>query len=203
MSVRLHAAPVPALRRPVGWSVKPLLVGEANPYSRRPDDALLPWPEGASGHRLSRLLGLSADDYVAAFERRNLCGMVWDTRRAREEAVRIEAGPHRVLVLLGSKVRAAFGVRRDPFTVDVTPTERVYVHLPHPSGRSREWHRVGAAALARRLVSPYIRDCEFPRYLEVVCPLCDAPPGEHCPPTQRYGMIPDRSTHTERKLVCA
>ena len=142
----------------------PLLVGEANPYGADPCYALHPLPPSASGGRLAQILGLTADEYLAAYRRRNLCPRVWDVRRAAEEAdgLLYDAGS---LVLLGMKVSDAFrrvlrGVRLagrvelapfNHYVVKVSPTRLLHIAvLPHPSGLSRAWNAPGAWKRARR-----------------------------------------------------
>jgi hypothetical protein len=125
--------------------VRPLLVGEDNPYSRDPRYALYPEPEHSAGGRLCRLImRLSVKDYIRGFERANLCAEDWSIREARDTARDLCATGDRVLVLLGKKVCAAFGVDYLPYTWLSTAKT---VILPHPSGRSRAWNE--AVALER------------------------------------------------------
>lgn len=148
--------------------MRPILVGEDNPYSRDPRYALYPAPEGSAGHRLCfEILGLSrVTDYIRAFDRANLCSGRWSIREARETARGLARGSHADgvwLILLGAKVASAFGLPHAPFAWDKSapydrrpgdlewPTIRV-VQLPHPSGRSRAWNEPGAAARAREVL---------------------------------------------------
>jgi len=95
--------------------MKPLIVGEANPYGGDPSYALWPEPEGASGDRLCRLvMGLRRRTYMVAFDRVNLFPTAW--RGIREARIRAgelirQRGSPQVFVLLGTKVRDAFGMR--------------------------------------------------------------------------------------------
>ena len=143
--------------------MKPLLVGEANPYGGDPEYALYPLPLRASGDRLCTLvMGLERRDYLDRFDRVNLCPERWSAPLSRKNAEIIQrerAGG--VVVLLGSKVCAAFGFEYKPFTV----TERWYGHggaapaaagsstrfvlLPHPSGLCRVWNEPDAFRRAR------------------------------------------------------
>ena len=140
--------------------MRPLLVGEANPYGGDPEYALYPYPEGASGDRLCRkVMGLSPREYLAMFDRVNLCPTRWSMKTARLRALEILAsdrGAPRAYVLLGSKVRAAFGVGHDPFThfrsLRELPGPQVFVVLPHPSGLSRAWNAPGAYDRAREVL---------------------------------------------------
>lgn len=145
--------------------MKPLLVGEANPYGSDPEFALYPSPPGCAGDRLCRLvMGLDPDDYLARFDRMNLCPRAWSMRdaRARAYAIRKECRTTPT-ILLGSKVCAAFEIDFKPFalvgdranvrerSIIELETRRVpvYVVLPHPSGLSRSWHESGAYDRAR------------------------------------------------------
>jgi hypothetical protein len=134
--------------------VRPLLVGEDNPYSRDPRYALYPEPEHSAGGRLCRLvMGLSVKDYIRGFERVNLCAGEWS---AAEASVHADAIMSRVtntanarVVLLGSKVATAFRFDYAPFT-SLHYLDRVrVVFLPHPSGRCHYWNEPGAFDRAR------------------------------------------------------
>lgn len=147
----------------------PILVGELNPYRGHPANALLDEPRGSSGWRLRVILGLTTDSYLA-LRRYNLCTDRWSMSSARKRADEIRrAHPDRVLVLLGVKVAAAFGLQdvpafsavgeslRDHYStreaVAMEVGERpTYVLLPHPSGLNRAWNEPGALERARALV---------------------------------------------------
>ena len=141
--------------------MRPLLVGESNPYSRNPGDALLPWPEGAAGARLRDILGMTNEVYLAAFDRVNLLGgsTKWSVRLAR--AV-VSGLPDVDRILLGARVCAAHGVGFVPFTC-VRPdgfrgggaADVHWLILPHPSGRCRLWNE-GTAARARDVVARFV-----------------------------------------------
>jgi len=130
--------------------VKPILVGEMNPYGANPEFALYPSPWGCSGDRLCRLvLRMEPDAYLDAFDRVNLCVGRWSSPAARRRAREIFEGRNfsneeGAVVMLGAKVTGAFLFPFRPFTV----TGR-YVCLPHPSGLSRAWNAPGAFELAR------------------------------------------------------
>jgi len=120
-----------------------LVVGEVNPYGSRAEFALYHLPRGASGDRLRALMGLSDGDYLKYCSRTNLCLEKWvlgAARRRAEELLseRLEV----VFILLGSRVRLAFG-GPSAFCVKTVGGERgevVLVGLPHPSGRNRLWN---------------------------------------------------------------
>jgi len=128
--------------------MRPLLVGELNPYGIDPQWALYPLPENASGGRLRKILQMSIPQYIGTFDRKNLCYGKWSNPEARAEARVIQASKdHEIIILLGSKVCQAFGVQYKPF-------ERLgrYLVLPHPSGRCLAWNDPTSAERARRLV---------------------------------------------------
>ena len=144
--------------------MKPLLVGEDNPFRSKPELALYPLPLGCAGHRLQVILGLTRSQYLRRFDRVNLCeGGVWDPVGAQVRASQIIAGPWRVVVLLGRKVARAFervglpGVEPGRSFQTIDYGERTFVLLPHPSGRCRAWNEEGASSLARRLVEAVTR----------------------------------------------
>lgn len=135
--------------------MKPLLVGEQNPYGGDPYYALYPAPEGCSGHRLCCLiLGMRREDYLRVFDRVNLCDGPWSMRQARKQAneLRTRRGP---LILLGSKVATAFGYKFTPFATDCDfdDPRATTIILPHPSGINRLWNRADSVSRARTLVA--------------------------------------------------
>lgn len=129
--------------------MKPVLVGESNPYGDDPEMALFPSPEKSSGHRLCALIfGMFAKDYLENFNRVNLCRGIWDNDEAVMAASLVQGEK---VVLLGSRVCKAFGVKFAPFTRTVLrySPPRVALILPHPSGLSRLWNEQGAVIRAR------------------------------------------------------
>jgi hypothetical protein len=122
------------------------LVGESNPYGADPHYALYPLPEHASGGRLARALGMSALEYLSAFERVNLLqGPKWSIPEARKRAATVLASTPKggALVLLGARVAAAFGVPFAPVSLHVARVGEVArdaLVVPHPSGLSRAWN---------------------------------------------------------------
>lgn len=134
--------------------MKPLLVGEQNPYQTDPRlaqrYALYPDPPRCAGWNLChRVMGLTEAEYLARFDRVNLCKGKWSMRAARKRAYDLEiVNPdHARWVLLGAKVCSAFGLDFTPFAV-----LRSYVILPHPSGLSRAWNEPGAYERARSVL---------------------------------------------------
>lgn len=137
--------------------MKPLLVGEANPYQSDPRlaqrFALYPDPPGCAGWRLCKLvMELEPEDYLARFDRVNLCAGKWGMREARARAEEL-LGTTYTLVLLGSKVCRAFDLNFTPFTIEPVDMGAGLcndaVILPHPSGLSRAWNEPGAFERAR------------------------------------------------------
>lgn len=130
-----------------------MLVGETNPYGADPEYALSPWPRRASGNRLREILGLLDLDYIAKYERVNLCTGKWSMPAARAKAAQIviEGNP-RYLVLLGAKVCKAFCVPYEPFTMCPSGLGYPLVVLPHPSGLNRIWNDLDAIERAREAI---------------------------------------------------
>jgi hypothetical protein len=128
--------------------MKPLLVGEANPYGGDPYYALYPAPEGCAGWRLcTKVMGLSITEYLSRFERVNLCHRDWKMKEARQRANQLrdeQIGTGRTIVMCGAKVTRAFMYPYVPFDWHGN-----YVCLPHPSGLSRAWNEPGAHERAR------------------------------------------------------
>ena len=77
-------------------------------------DTLYSDPRSRSGGRLATFLGLSDEEYLARFDRANLCHGVWSDRVAKATARRLAASPRPAYVLLGEKVCAAFDVEYEP-----------------------------------------------------------------------------------------
>lgn len=129
--------------------MKPVLVGESNPYGSDPEFALYPSPEGSAGHRMCEyILGMYRRDYLESFNRVNLIAGAWDNATALINARQV-VGER--LVLLGSKVSAAFEQPFRPFTrvvLSYSPA-RVALILPHPSGLCRIWNDPARIAEAR------------------------------------------------------
>ena len=142
-----------------------LLVGEDNPYGSNPRHALFPLPPNAAGGRLMRHLGLRRATYLGERVRRiNLCQGKWDgtEARARTRGIKFfDASSYDAVVILGAKVRDAFGFNdRDFFEAFTTVhpgngATSNYVVLPHPSGRSRPWNDPEARQKARDLLARF------------------------------------------------
>jgi uracil-DNA glycosylase len=133
-----------------------LLVGESNPYSSDPDNALLPWPENAAGDRMRRIFGMTDDEYLKTFSRANLCGARWSMPAAVEAARKllVERRP-KLIIALGVKVCGAFCRATDSSVVGAFGLKNIgresypLLHMPHPSGRNRIWNTPGSSARAR------------------------------------------------------
>lgn len=135
---------------------KVLLVGEDNPYGQDPRFALYHRPRHASGNRLRQHLGLRDATYER-LRKVNLCSKAWAIAEARARAEEIKHCSYQwnqTIVLLGAKVRGAFGFASAEFfsvtiAAGLTP---MFVVLPHPSGLSRPWNHAGAREEARKLL---------------------------------------------------
>lgn len=138
-----------------------LFLGEDNPLSDAAEHALYPWPEGCSGHRLMKILGLPEDQYLS-LHRANLCSResfsMKEARRRAEFLCTDPSAPWRVVVLLGRKVADAFAYERDFFTHGIEPktatwtTPVTLVSLPHPSGRVLLWNKPEMRQRAREIL---------------------------------------------------
>lgn len=140
--------------------MKPLIVGEANPYQSDAESAMYfamhPDPPHASGGRLCfTIMQLEERQYLRLFDRTDLCFPRWSLPKARERAKQLlaERSSSDVIVLCGRKVAEAFGVGGEPpFTIYHASHEPALVLLPHPSGLNREWHKPGALLRARAVL---------------------------------------------------
>lgn len=133
--------------------MKPLLVGEANPYQTDPvraqHYALYPYPERCAGWNLChKIMQLDEREYLRRFDRMNLCDGKWSMKEAKKRATSILDGPYRPTITFGAKVTAAFGFEFEPFKVWIGGI----VILPHPSGLSRAWNEPGAFERARAVL---------------------------------------------------
>lgn len=154
-----------------------LVVGEDNPLSSWPENALVCWPDRCAGHLLqSKIFGLPEPQYLALW-RTNLCRGGWQVKAARERARELQsrapstsetAPPWTTIVMLGAKVAEAF--RKTTCAAEEwTPFSRhlmyhhtndegqrhelTLVYLPHPSGRNaRVWALPGAVANTRQIM---------------------------------------------------
>lgn len=140
--------------------MKPLLIGEDNPYGSDPRFALYPRPTFSAGGRLChRILRLTEKEYIRDFERVNLCGGKWSVKEARKKAMELSLGRGQdtsPFVLLGTKVAKVFGVPFEPFTVVPQPlgggAHRALIILPHPSGLNRLWNGIDSFEKAREVL---------------------------------------------------
>lgn len=138
---------VPARR----GDARAVIVGEEGPADGK---ALFPYPTHRTGGRLcSLIMRLSPMQYLDEYARVNLCHGGWDSRAARRVAREVLDAEPECLVLLGSRVCAAFGVVYVPFayrTSGLDATRTRYVVLPHPSARNRMWNDKDTVAKSRR-----------------------------------------------------
>ena len=141
--------------------MKPIIVGESNPFGGDEHFALYPEPAGCSGDRLCGfVMGLRRITYMLEFERANLVRGRWSMRAARARAQeltklsdedrakleRFEIGRQiedlvelRTFILLGRRVAEAFGWKEAP-QIGIAQRYHFFVFLPHPSGRNRIWN---------------------------------------------------------------
>lgn len=140
--------------------MKPILVGESNPLSSDPADALVPYPDGCAGHRLAvSIFGMSRKAYMDSFDRINLCMGDWSQFPARLTAAALKIKYDRI-VLLGSRVASAFGLNFEPFTFAQGSSIKMLI-LPHPSGLSRLWNNPNNIKLCRELIKSMCPELEL------------------------------------------
>ena len=138
--------------------MKPLLVGEQNPYQSDPRlaqrYALYPDPPRCAGWNLChKVMQLDEGEYLRRFDRVNLCDGKWSMKEARAwERNNQEAYLYRPVVLFGAKVCSVFRVKFEPFTFHNWERFGSYTILPHPSGLSRAWNEPGAYERARAVL---------------------------------------------------
>lgn len=126
--------------------MRPLLIGMNNPLSQDSGYALWPDPPGCTGHRIWKMLPMTQDEYLEAYERCNLVeGLEWSTARARSAAGHMLARMHgRRSIVFGAAVRDVLGLKSlAPATwnrLGLGEASQVAL-LPHPSGRNL-WYNV-------------------------------------------------------------
>lgn len=139
-------------------SRKAIFVGEVNELTSDPRHALHPYPVNGTGDRLChKVLRLKPSVYLTKIRRVNLCLWDWDMDRAKLKADSVvyeNTGP---IVLLGSRVAKAFGLKDIKLFsvfqgIKGTRLKRTFVLLPHPSGRCRVWNDKGSYQKARRVL---------------------------------------------------
>lgn len=150
--------------------MKPLLVGEANPYGDSPRRALWPYPPRSAGARLCRnILGLGVRDYLRKFDRVNLCSREWDAKLAAETAAGLIL-TDQPKILMGAKVCRAFcvafyaftkltpvAVRPIPSTLELVNVDcgALYI-IPHPSGLNRFWNEPASIPMTRKFLAEFL-----------------------------------------------
>lgn len=136
------------------------IVGELNPFGANPRMALYHLPRTSSGNRLRVIMGLSDVEYNK-LRKLNLCIGKWDSVRAKAYAAACVIGAkessevHDLIILLGAKVRAAFGVPNKEFWWEEQGGNTTLVTLPHPSGRNPVWNNPNTVAKARKLLQQH------------------------------------------------
>lgn len=143
---------------------KTILLGMNNPLSADPSHALYPYPPGCTGNRIyamirERVPGLTEDQYLEAFDRRNmLVGEDWNLTAARLAAPKIwESARGRRIIMLGAAVADAMRVRNRAPLYWHDHADVQYALVPHPSGRNR-WYNEGdqRSAASRFLADAYL-----------------------------------------------
>jgi uracil-DNA glycosylase len=133
-------------------STKPLIIGEMPGAGKLYQDEKDLGPiAGATGRRLAKLLGISLDEYILRWDRRNIFANrvpgPWDTYHAGLGASLIYAQEsgfvyRPLVVLLGKKVHAAFGFRSHAAyqMIPAKTGKMQWLLMPHPSGLCRWWN---------------------------------------------------------------
>lgn len=123
----------------VDAAIGPVIVGEAPGDNTSAHLPMFPWPRGSAGGRLLTISKMSALDYLRTFHRINLMPTPrgWGAAQARVAVhdVLLKYGGH-PLVLLGSKVCAAFGRGVDVGVPALLSNGCWTIPVPHPSGRN-------------------------------------------------------------------
>lgn len=151
---------------------RPVLVGMNNPLSSKPEHALYPAPERVTGWNIWRMLhetcGMTRQEYLRAFDRRNLVdGVMWNRGLAKERAPRLWSElDGRVVAFLGREVADIMsqGVGTLEPLVWATPMGGILQDggparvclIPHPSGLNHWYNNpTNRAAAALRLEQMY------------------------------------------------
>lgn len=138
-------------------NARPVLLGMNNPLSRRAEHALYPDPVNCTGWRIWKMLhartGASQDDYLEAFDRRNLLNAkTWslaDARWAAGEARRDLRD--RTVIILGAEPVKALDlppVLLHPQVIDGV----TWRQMPHPSGQNPWYHKPDNRLVAELLL---------------------------------------------------
>lgn len=101
------------------------------------------------------MLGAGEDAYLTCFDRANLFPLPparWLIAQARTSAQKLAQSYDGDIIMLGTRVSAAFGF----YELPVWERHERFVRLPHPSGRSREWNEEGARERLRSALGPYL-----------------------------------------------
>jgi hypothetical protein len=185
--------------------LRPLLVGESNPYRNDDYYALYPDPENSAGGRLCfKIMELSTKDYIRSFDRQNLCAGKWSLPAARATADRIKLARHNgssvdaTVVLFGSKVCSAFGLDFKPFSwrQPLAGSGFPVVILPHPSGLNRIWNEPGAIERARGTL-------HSAGLLDLPCRWCEGRGADCRCPIDGEGGLMSTDTTTQRPARCS
>lgn len=145
---------------------RPVLIGMNNPYSVRPEAALLPAPRGCAGWNLWRMLDevrpTSRMEYSRVFDRRNLLNeRLWNALRAAragEDLWRALEG--RTVMVLGREPVLALNLPRTPEIIWSVSRGVRWCYVPHPSGLNRwyseEVNRIAVGVRLEQLLENFL-----------------------------------------------
>lgn len=143
-----------------------ILLGECDPHSDDPANALSAAVPGSSGWRLWRMIDeaqpMTREEYDKLFERRNLVrGREWVAEAARAAADEMTDRLPResTVVALGGRVWAAMcrGYYPPEPRARVTIGGSTFVYLPYPSGRNLYYNDAMNRWWAGKLLSDLVR----------------------------------------------
>lgn len=127
-------------------SRRPLILGLDNPHGA--GEALDPRsPPGHAGRRLFELSGIELDEYLEAFERRNVC----DVDRVYPYYGSAAFGD-RTVVALGNAAWMKIHLPAAGFFSSFELGNSRFIKIPHPSGRCRFYNDPANRARVRRLL---------------------------------------------------
>jgi hypothetical protein len=135
--------------------MKPLLLGMARNDDLR-GKALLPSEDGGNGagDRLLRISGLTREEYLKKFRRRNILPAGrWSASRARLRGYRLQRRLRGRVIVLGKDTwRALWLPRVEFFGRVINGDECVFILIPHPSGRNLIYNDLDVRLKARKIL---------------------------------------------------
>lgn len=133
------------------------IIGEMPGMNTSPKLPLFPLPTTSAGGRLLGFSGMTTEDYLGRFWRRNLFTYfeLWSVPQARERALdailEIDQRALPRVILLGTRVGAAFGLP-DLWSHGRWATGTELAVIPHPSGLNRVYNEMSAIRRARATI---------------------------------------------------